>query len=443
MSKSANANDVSKIEVLDGKLHIFRRKDTKYWWCGYHHSGVYKRISTKKTDLTEATEAAKKWYYGEQYQLANGHQIVRTKVTFAYYARLALTDYERLAEGPTHSKKYVNGLKKIIENHLIPFFGNHKITSVDQSLWHKYVESVLVPRNLKTKTIKQHLNGIRVVYRRAKLRGDAISTPEFHTERTAAAEATPRTWLNQQERMKLITELHQNIKDKKGTRWEQAAYELLDYVEFMLNVGLRVDEAKNLRFIDIRKKTEHDQDGVLRETLFIDNIIGKRGRGSCKTLFGAVIPFNRIINRRNLNNSWQTSSERVFLEHHRDMFNTVLKSCKLKFTDSNPPLRRDLMSLRNTFICERILEKMPIGEIAMTCRTSVAMIENNYARWLSASDLNINRSNPPTAQQQNKANEDAQRAHIEAVMPMWRSMLQEVEKEMTTDGDDKGAQPSR
>lgn len=442
MTKKPIAADANKIEILDGKLHIFRRKDTKNWWCGYHHAGVYRRTSTKQAELSQAIEAAKKWYYGEQYQIGNGHEVVRTKDTFAHYARLAIADYERLAQGTTHSAKYAKGLKNLLENHLIPFFGKHKVTSVDQSLWHSYVEKHLIPRNIKTQTLKQHLNGIRIVFRRARLRGEAISTPTFHTERKAAVEATPRTWFNKQEQLKLKTALHQNIKDKKGTRWETGAYELLDYVEFMLNVGLRVDEAKNLRFKDIQRKNEYDQDGVLREMLFIDNIIGKRGRGSCKTLFGAVTPFNRIIKRRNLTNSWETSTEHVFLEHHRDMFNTVLKSCHLKFTDSNPPLRRDLMSLRSTFICERILDKMPIGEVAMTCRTSVTMIENNYARWLSASDLNINRSKPPSVQQQTSADQKAYNEHMEAVLPMWRSMLDEVETEFTSRGRGEDTEPN-
>ncbi len=442
MTKKPIAADANKIEILDGKLHIFRRKDTKNWWCGYHHAGVYRRTSTKQAELSQAIEAAKKWYYGEQYQIGNGHEVVPTKDTFAHHARLAIADYERLALGTTHSKQYVKGLKNLLEKHLTPFFGKHKLTSVDQSLWHKYLETHLIPRNIKTQTVKQHLNGIRVVFRRTRLRGEAISVPQFHTERKAAGEATPRTWFNEQEQLKLKIALHQNIKDKKGTRWEQAAYDLLDYVEFMLNVGMRVDEAKNLRFKDLRKAKEYDENGVLREMLFVDNIVGKRGRGSFKTLFSAVIPFDRIIKRRNLTDRWETSSDRVFLEHHRDMFNTVLNSCKLKFTASTPPLRRDLMSLRSTYICQRILEKQPIGEIAMTCRTSIPMIENNYARWLSASDLNINRSKPPSVQQQMSADQKALNEHMEAVMPMWRSMLDEVGKEMTSSGKDEGTEPT-
>ena len=443
MSKTPTAGNVSKIEVLDGKLHIFRRKDTRNWWCGYHHKGVYRRTSTRQADLSVAIEAAKKWYYGEQYQLTHGPAPVRTKDTYAYHAQLAIEDYERLGVAGTRSPKYAAQLKHLIDNHLIPFFGKHKLTSIDQSLWNEYVEKHLIPRNLKPLTIKQHLNGIRVVFRRSIMRGDAVTTPVFHTERKTSAQATPRTWFNEQEQIKMFTALHQNIKDKKGTRWEFAAYELLDYVAFMINTGLRVDEGKNLRFKDVRKLTETDQHGEMREYLYLDPVRGKRGTGSCKTLFGAVKPYERIVKRRGLEGSSQTSSDPVFLEHHRDMFNTVLTNCNLKHTSNQPPLRRDLMCLRNTYICQRIIAGVRVFDIAITCRTSVTMIENNYARWLKPSEININLSQPQSKeQQQTQAAKDVAK-HMGTVMPQIRVALEEAEAEFNASTRLRGSDASK
>ncbi len=72
------------------------------------------------------------------------------------------------------------------------------------------------------------------------------------------------------------------------------------------------------------------------------------------------------------------------------MFNKVLEQCGLKTTTDVPPRRRDLMSLRNTYICNRLLERANVYDIAKNCRTSVVMIENHYARWLSPIMSNIN-----------------------------------------------------
>ena len=66
MAKQATLQNDTKIEVLDGKLHVFRRPNTKYWWCGFHVKGLYVRTSTKCAEITAATEAAKQWYFRKQ-----------------------------------------------------------------------------------------------------------------------------------------------------------------------------------------------------------------------------------------------------------------------------------------------------------------------------------------------------------------------------------------
>ena len=446
MAKPTAASTPSKIEILDGKLHIFRRKDTRNWWCGYHHKGIYHRTSTKQADLTDAIEAAKQWYYIQQYQIANGQapNVTKTnKDTYAYYAKLAIQEYDRMAKNGERSPKYAAQLRHLITNHLIPFFGTYKISALNQSVWNEYVETVLRPRNVKQLTIKQHLNGLRVVFRRTIMRGDTIAPPVFYTERKTSAQATPRTWFNEQEQIKLFTALHQNIKDKKGTRWEYAALELYDYVAFMINTGLRVDEGKNLRFKDVTKKKETDEHGVLKPFLYLDPVRGKRGTGSCKTLFGAVQPFERIVKRRKLEEDWQNSEEPIFLAHHRDMFNTVLKACKLKHTTHKPPLRRDLMSLRNTYICQRILAGVSETEIAITCRTSLPMIHSNYARWLKPSEVNINRSRPPSDAQLQEQNKKTLEQHMKTVMPQFTAALEEVEEELMAKGQLRGSGPTK
>ncbi len=78
--------------------------------------------------------------------------------------------------------------------------------------------------------------------------------------------------------------------------------------------------------------------------------------------------------------------------HHRAMFNVILKKTKLKTTKTNPPIKRDFVSLRATYICFRLLNGVPIYEIANNCRTSVEMIEQSYAKHLGGRLMpNINR----------------------------------------------------
>ena len=79
--------------------------------------------------------------------------------------------------------------------------------------------------------------------------------------------------------------------------------------------------------------------------------------------------------------------------HHRVMFNKILEKANLKYSNTNPPIKRDFVSLRATYICFRLLNGAPIYEVANNCRTSVQVIEDAYAKRLSGDLLkNINRT---------------------------------------------------
>ena len=87
------------------------------------------------------------------------------------------------------------------------------------------------------------------------------------------------------------------------------------------------------------------------------------------------------------------STEKLFLVHHRVMFNNILEKTNLKETKTNPPTKRDFVSLRSTYICFRLLNGAPIYEVANNCRTSVQMIQQHYAKYLGGQLLrNINRN---------------------------------------------------
>jgi hypothetical protein len=74
------------------------------------------------------------------------------------------------------------------------------------------------------------------------------------------------------------------------------------------------------------------------------------------------------------------------------MFNNILEAKNLKYTNTNPRIKRDFVSLRATYICFRLLNEVPIYEIANNCRTSVQMIEDHYAKRLGGQLMpNINR----------------------------------------------------
>ena len=66
MSENSSEKSAEKLTVLDGKLHIYKRPRSSFWQCGFHHYGNYLRTSTKLTELPDAIEKAKQWYYEKQ-----------------------------------------------------------------------------------------------------------------------------------------------------------------------------------------------------------------------------------------------------------------------------------------------------------------------------------------------------------------------------------------
>ena len=78
---------------------------------------------------------------------------------------------------------------------------------------------------------------------------------------------------------------------KKGFNWE--AEQLHDFVLFAVNTRLRPDEAWRLEYRDVTVVDDED----LAQTILEIEVRGKRGVGYCKSMPGAVKPFERLRGR--------------------------------------------------------------------------------------------------------------------------------------------------
>jgi integrase len=148
--------------------------------------------------------------------------------------------------------------------------------------------------------------------------------------------------------------------DPPKPRWTWECEQLQDFVLFMVNTGLRPDEAGRLQFRDV----EIVQDAATNETILEISIRGKRGVGYCKSMPGAVEPFRRLKMRKRLphrprKDSWGGTAETakslvlpkptdlLFPDLRAHHLNAVLDEEKLKFDREG--LRRSAYSLRHTY----------------------------------------------------------------------------------------------
>jgi len=383
--------DSTKFTILDGKVHLFKRDLTKFWWTGFHHKGKYIRTSTKRTDVAGAEAFARQWYFQKQTEVVN-NEISTPKHSFDKVASKAIEHYKSLVDRGIRSPKTLEGIEGILNSRVIPHFQKTPISKIDNQEWHRYKEKMLEQYPKITRgSLHQHKNAIRVVLNEGFRLGYIKSLPVFKDEYKTNKHANARPWFDSRE----YNKLHQNILahakklEKKDRLQYQHAMELYDYVLIATNTGMRVGELRNCRVCDVKIVNEKL---TSKRILIISNIKGKRGIGICQSYYGAVEPFERILKRRNIKKP-NLCEEPLFLVHHRVMFNVILKKIGLKFTKADPPVRRDFVSLRATYICFRLLNGVPIYEIANNCRTSVEMIENSYAKYLGGTILpNINKT---------------------------------------------------
>ena len=136
----------------------------------------------------------------------------------------------------------------------------------------------------------------------------------------------------------------------------------------MVNTGLRPDAAGRLQTRDVTIVTNE----VTKERILEIAVRGKRGTGWCMSMPGAVIPFERMIKRHNLQ-----PKDILFGLPQDWIMNSVLKELDLKFDREGN--RRTAYSFRHTYISFRLMEGADIYQVAKNCRTSVEMIQKHYA----------------------------------------------------------------
>jgi integrase len=155
----------------------------------------------------------------------------------------------------------------------------------------------------------------------------------------------------------------------------------------MANTGLRPDEANRLQFRDVTIV----EDEATRQRILEIEVRGKRGYGFCKSMPGAVLPFERL-KKRNM----KDETDPVFRAFPREMFRAILTETNLRLDREGN--RRTAYSLRHTYISLRLLEGADIYQIAKNCRTSVEMIQKHYAihlkNMIDAAAINVRKKKP-------------------------------------------------
>jgi integrase len=294
-----------------------------------------------------------------------------------------ITDYQRNAT-------YVKGHGIRLRLHLLPFFGDmglSEITPGQVQEYRIYRHEEAVKKYGKPPRAQYHAPGDR----RPAADAQDRRAPWMARPAAGSLRALPRLGQNLAPRLvfsggvqEALHRTRERARNPKNPRYKWESEQLHDYVLFMANTGLRPDEANRLEYRDMKTVTDEGT----KETILEIEVRGKRGVGYCKSVSGAVRPFERLVERNN-----PQPTNRIFPKTHRELFNTILEEEGLKKDREGRPRTAD--SLRHTYICLRLMEGADIYQIAKNCRTSVEMIEKYYAshlkNTLAAAAINVMR----------------------------------------------------
>lgn len=418
--------DVSTgVTLMDGRLHLYKRAGSRLWQCSTYLGGRNRRQTTKEENLALARAFAEQWYM-EQYilerrrrGLALTPELQRQAMMIAPEEAAASVRLDRRrrppADGPTfreavtlflrdtamlaageRSERYLAEKQKQLKNHLVPFFGAKALSEITAGLIQDYrVHRATSRKDPKTgeplrparSTLHQEMVTLRQILKAAHRQGWIAALPDMSAPYRKSSKVSHRAWFSPEEYKQLYQASRERAKSPKRERWREAGETLHDYILFMVNTGLRPDEALRLEYRDVAIVT----DAATGERILEIEVRGKRGVGFCKSMPGAVTPFSRLRSR-----SGGGRQDKVFKSFQRELFNTLLDELGLRVDREGQ--RRTAYSLRHTYICLRLIEGADIYQVAKNCRTSAEMIETFYASHikdrLDAAAINVRKAKP-------------------------------------------------
>ncbi len=432
-------------ELMGGKLHVYKRENSRHWQCSTYLAGKNRRMTTKEESLSHAKEIAEDWYLELRGKARAGQ--LTSGPTFKRAADQFLEEYETITNGQ-RNKRWVEAYGIMLRVHLLPFFGKLALTEITPGKLQEYrihrrqTGMERIGRPPSRSSMHHEMVAIRQVLKTALRHNWLQYLPDMSQPYKTSGKITHRAWFSPEEYTTLFTATRERAAHPRHNRgrWKWQCEQLHDYVLFLANTGLRPDEAARLEFRDVAIVKDHGS----KETILEIEVRGKRGVGFCKSTVKAVEPFRRLQARlrqepkgdrsaEDLRRSKERLSQKpkgdspkaslaspkgaepkaslmaskeakpkaalvkpkatdlVFPNKPRELLNSILAEINLKRDrDGNA---RTAYSLRHTYICFRLMEGADIYQIAKNCRTSVEMIEKFYAAHikttLDAAAINV------------------------------------------------------
>lgn len=369
-------------------IRLVRRADSKKWQVHYKLENVktWFRRSTDTTDIKEATKIAERIWMKATFDHEEGRPVISKK--FKNVAEIVLRRLlEEIAAGTAKpsAKDYVSA----INLYLVPFYGNYNIDGVKPAViseFHTWRRNK-VGRELSGSAQNNHNAALNLIFDEAIERGylTAYERPQL---KNTGAESDRRAEFSQDELETLMASVPKFISDGRTSRTRMIRELLTIYVPFMAATGMR--PGTEAEFLEWRHIDVEIRDG--QPILHFRLQRGKRGprnfvaHNSCWLLLERLrqlspdlsdMTLEAVLKKRVPKLLFRLSDGSV-PDNWNKPFRQWLEDTQLLHCPVTGK-ERSLYSLRHYYATQRLLEGIPIHDLAEQMGTSVLMITKHYS----------------------------------------------------------------
>jgi len=399
--------------LIDNMLVLYRRENSSIWQCRYKVDGVWQRATTKHHDIKDAKIVAHELMVEAKVRHRSNLPFITRK--FRHVAKLAvqrMDDDKAAGKGMVSYKDYI----RVINEYLIPFFGNYSITSVNYALLDEFDtwRTAKMGKAPAQSTLLTQNAALNRVFKEAVTRHflSEVNMPKLESK-GKKSDRRPAFDLNEARAM--LGGFESWIERARTKESKELRYLLRDYVEVLLDTGARPgDELLNLKWKQVefemkpvavatgKYMEEEPSDEPPTEIVETDlnrscwmQVSGKTGSRQISGSNNTVKVLARIIKRNyGITNNYiepfkgiaiATNDDYVFRTKAKEkptsfqkMFESYLDEHNL-LIDPRTEQKRVFYSLRHTYATLAITHDLvPFAALTLQMGTSVQMIQKHY-----------------------------------------------------------------
>ena len=363
----------------DGRIILYRRADIQSLnWSArlkIPNTVGYVVKSTKTSDDFEARRFAEELYYQLEGRVRRGESVKSPTFKRVFEEWKASVSVER----KVGSAKYTEANIRMMEIWALPNLGNQPIDAINESVLARHIQWRVdqAKKPPAISTLRNERTVLNQIFRFAKREGYISDLPEIPLP---TFRQNSRPDIPDKEWRKLYTYLRRYVKEAQDKRRYRERFYLQHYILVLANSGIRVGEARHLRWRDVSStKTLSGQKRL------IFTVRGKTGEREVVCNERVERYVERMRKLRSDEVKKLNHGEPIFCHPDGKPIGSFKKGFEQALDEAgilygSDGKKRVPYSLRHTYATMRISEGVSVFQLAANMGTSVEMIENFYGK---------------------------------------------------------------